>query len=433
LPILSIGSIENMLSCRRRYLSPARFLEKWHRHLRNVSEGIAMRQLRVVLILLVVALTAGALVGCQIDPITGQQQFNMFTVQDDIRFGQDAMKQFLDLSQQQSWYPGDPEMQAKCEEILHRITRVSHMPDLPWTIYYTECPDVNAFALPGGRIMVFAGIWKMVEDDEELAAVIAHEVTHATARHGTERMTTVLAMEAVSLAAQIGAAASGSQGAAQASDAINQMIQVLVPAYSREQEGEADHWGMIYMAEAGYNPSAAIRVWERAAQTDTTPIDIYADHPSHAERYAALSALLPEADGYYKRALAGEDFAAAAGPAWSKQSGANKPYEVTELPTGVPEGALNNLQFRAGVVDASNYFIDKEKGAVTVVVANRTGRNIRNFVLNITFYDESGNIIVTDRHKHKTRLNNGEDVRLTFAIPQDIAEAAFEAVNIKWD
>jgi predicted Zn-dependent protease len=381
----------------------------------------------------VVALTAGALVGCQIDPITGQQQFNMFTVQDDIRFGQDAMKQFLDLSQQQSWYPGDPEMQAKCEEILHRITRVSHMPDLPWTIYYTECPDVNAFCLPGGQIMIFAGIWKMVEDDNELAAVIAHEVTHATARHGTERMTTVMAMQAVALAAQIGAAASGGQGAAQAADALNQMIQVLVPAYSRDQENEADHWGMIYMSKAGYDPNAAVTLWERAAQTDSTPFDIYSDHPSHADRYAALTALLPEAEDYYGRALNGEDFAAAAGPAWGNQTQDKNPYEVAELPVQIPQETADSLRFHDGVLDASNYLIDYDRGAVTVVVANRTGRNIKGFVLNITFYDTDGNIITTDRSKQKRRLNNGEEVQLSFTLPEGTTDAAFDTTDIKWD
>jgi len=392
-----------------------------------------MRRLRVVPILLVLALAAGALVGCQIDPITGQQQFNMFTVQDDIRFGQDAMKQFLDACQQQGWYPGDPEMQAKCDEMLNRITRISHMPDLPWRIYYTECPEVNAFALPGGQIMVFAGIWKLVETDEELAAVIAHEVTHAVARHGTERMTTVMAMQAISLAAQIGASASGGQGAAQASDAINQMIQVLVPAYSREQEGEADQWGAIYMAKAGYDPQAAIAIWDRAARTDSTPYDIYSDHPANAERAAALTALLPEAEDFYKRALAGEDFAAAAGPAWAKPGAANKPFEVAEVQMQLPADMLNNLQFRQGIVDTSNYFIDRDKGVVTVVVGNRTGRNIKNFVLNITFYDASGNIIITDRRKHKARLNNGDDVELSFTIPEGAESASFEAINIKWD
>ena len=93
-----------------------------------------MRRFPIVALLLAVVLTAGALVGCQTDPITGGRQFNMYSIDDDIRFGQDAMKEFLDFSRREGWLPANPAMQEKCEDILYQIARVSHLPDLPLVI-----------------------------------------------------------------------------------------------------------------------------------------------------------------------------------------------------------------------------------------------------------------------------------------------------------
>lgn len=389
-----------------------------------------MRRLRITALLLAAVLMAGA-AGCQIDPITGEQTFNMYSIDDDIRFGQDAMKEFLDFSRQQGWLPADPRMQEKCEEMLYRITRVSHLPDLPWAIYYTENPTPNAFALPGGQIMIFAGLWKMIEEDEELAAVIAHEVTHATARHGTERLTTVMTAQMLMLAAGVAAAASGGSGAGRAVDAMNEMVAVLVPAYSREQEREADKWGLIYMSKAGYDPHAATRLWERAAQTDTIPFDIYATHPGHAERAGNLNALLPEATAYYNRALAGENFAATAGPAWGRAAG--DVDRSAPVPGRVPENVLEGFRFQQEQIDVSNYYIDRNSGNVTVVVANTTKREIDDFVLQVSFYDCNGNIISTFPHTQKKDLDRGESVQLTFRMPEGTESARFEIVRIKWD
>jgi len=385
------------------------------------------------MLLLAVALTAGSLVGCQTDPITGGRQFNMYSIDDDIRFGQDAMKEFLDFSRQQGWLPADPNMQEKCEEILSRVSRVSHLPDLPWRIYYTENPTPNAFCLPGGQIMIFAGIWKMIEGDEELAAVIAHEVTHACARHGTERLTTLMTTQMLLLAANIAAAASGEPGATRAMNAMNEMVRVLVPAYSRTQEFEADHWGMIYMAKAGYDPHAASRIWERAAQTDLIPFDIYADHPGHAERAASLNALLPEAMDYYNRALGGEDFAATAGPAWERKGEREENDYGKPVPGRVPQDIIRQFRFETGKIDTSNYYIDHETGRVTVVVANTTKKDIEEFTLNITFYDANGNVIYGVPHRETKDLDRGGQVQLAFRMPPGTRDVKFRVAKIKWD
>jgi Zn-dependent protease with chaperone function len=385
------------------------------------------------MLLLAVTLMAGCLVGCQTDPITGGRQFNMYSIDDDIRFGQDAMKEFLDFSRQKGWLPADPNMQEKCEEILSRVSRVSHLPDLPWRIYYTENPTPNAFCLPGGQIMIFAGIWEMVEGDEELAAVIAHEVTHATARHGTERLTTLMTTQMLLLAANIAAAASGEPGAMRAMNAMNEMVRVLVPAYSRTQEFEADHWGMIYMAKAGYDPHAANRIWEHAAQTDSIPFDIYADHPGHAERAASLSALLPEAMDYYSRALGGEDFAATAGPAWERKGEREENDYGKPVPGRVPQDIIRQFRFETGKVDTSNYYIDHETDRVTVVVANTTKKDIEEFTLNITFYDVNGHIIYSVPHRETKDLDKGGRVQLAFRMPPGTRDVKFRVAKIEWD
>lgn len=179
----------------------------------------------------------------------------------------------------------------RVREIAHRIVRASEIEPLQreinlrqgyryaWEINVLEKADVNAFCLPGGKMVVFTGILRVVQNDAQLAAVIAHEISHALAHHGSERL------------ARDQTNKSGFGG-------------FWAKSYDREQESEADHIGVFLMTFAGYDPYEAVRFWERMEQASggKGPPEILSDHPSNAHRIQALKVWAPKAVAA-KRAL----------------------------------------------------------------------------------------------------------------------------------
>ncbi|MCD7931250.1 MAG: M48 family metallopeptidase [Tannerellaceae bacterium] len=168
-----------------------------------------------------------------------------------------------------------------------------------WEFNVVDDPQVNAFCMPGGKIVVYTGLLNLVSSDDELAVVMGHEVAHAVAKHANERMSQqVLSEVGGSL---LGAAVSGSSTAVQAVAGtvygLGSQYGVMLP-YSRKHELEADHLGLIFMAMAGYNPDAAVTFWQKmAAQGSKTP-ELMSTHPSDANRIKEIQRLLPEARQY---------------------------------------------------------------------------------------------------------------------------------------
>jgi predicted Zn-dependent protease len=166
---------------------------------------------------------------------------------------------------------------------------------------------LNAWALPGGKIAVYTGIFPIAQNEAGLAAIMGHEVTHALAGHGGERMSqgvvaqVLLTGASVALQAE-GAGAATSQAIMQALGAGTQ-VGVLLP-FSRKHESEADYIGILLAAQAGYDPQEAVRVWERMAQAGgNQPAEFMSTHPSHGTRIKQLQEWMPEALGYYQQTL----------------------------------------------------------------------------------------------------------------------------------
>jgi predicted Zn-dependent protease len=162
---------------------------------------------------------------------------------------------------------------------------------------------VNAFCLPGGKVAVFTGLFAIAKDEAGLAAVIGHEVAHAIARHGAERMSQGLALQVVGMGVAV--ATSGQSAATQ--QAIMQayglgaMVGVALP-YGRTQESEADRIGLILMAKAGYNPEAAVALWQRMATLDSKgrPPEWLSTHPAPETREQDINSWMAEAEQYYR-------------------------------------------------------------------------------------------------------------------------------------
>ena len=158
----------------------------------------------------------------------------------------------------------------------------------------------NAFALPGGKIAVYTGIFPVAQNEAGLAAILGHEVTHALARHGGERMSQGLVAQGVIEAATLGASFKGisPQITALAGGALAQYGFIL--PYSRKHESEADYIGLLLAADAGYDPHEALHVWERMEQmSQGQPPEFLATHPSHGTRITQIGQWMPEAMTHY--------------------------------------------------------------------------------------------------------------------------------------
>ncbi len=258
------------------------------------------------------------LTGCATDPVTGGRAYNYYTLDDDIKLGTQAMGQNVaEMKKRHCPINADPVRVAQLNTIIRRIGAVTHLPNMPYTVTLFHTSTVNAAAFPGGPMMVFEGLYDpkkgLVRDEDEMAAVMAHELAHVNCRHTTKRLSVVTPFV---LAAEVGAAVLESQDQQEWAQVLAVGFAVTgalaLPAYSRKDEAQADAVGLTYMAKAGYDPRAAPRIWQRAMQQGQkggamtgSGFNMFADHPSDKARYEALEKLLPAAMAEYAKVHGG--------------------------------------------------------------------------------------------------------------------------------
>ena len=171
-----------------------------------------------------------------------------------------------------------------------------------WEFNLVQDNQVNAWCMPGGKIVVYEGLLPVTQDEASLAIVMGHEIAHAVARHSAERLSNAYKEQygAAALSALL-SGAGVSTGWQQLIGIVHQYGgQILVSGFSRKQESEADHIGLIFAAMAGYNPEVAVNFWQRmSSATGGGSSSIFADHPSDAQRIEQIQGWLPEAKKYY--------------------------------------------------------------------------------------------------------------------------------------
>ncbi len=185
-----------------------------------------------------------------------------------------------------------------------RVTDPSLLPVNQWEFVVFEKDQVNAFALPGGKVGVFTGLLKVAQTDDELATVLGHEVAHVTAHHGQSRVTQslLLAGAGIGLAFLTKDSSKSTRNAVMVAYGLGSTVGVQLP-FSRSNETEADKLGLMYMARAGYNPQAAIRFWQKMdAQSKIRPPEFLSTHPSDSRRIQRIQEWMPEAMAEYQRA-----------------------------------------------------------------------------------------------------------------------------------
>mgnify|MGYP000005734507 CR=1 FL=1 len=173
-----------------------------------------------------------------------------------------------------------------------------------WEFNTIEDPTMNAWCMPGGKVVVYTGLLKVTQDGTALAVVMGHEIAHAVAKHGNERMTQQ--MKAQGIGTVLSVALSGSPQATQEifSVAYGVAGNLTILSYSRKHETEADKLGLVFMALGGYDPSQAIPFWERMSKMSANaakPPVFLSTHPSDDQRIKDLKDWLPEAMTYYKK------------------------------------------------------------------------------------------------------------------------------------
>ena len=178
-----------------------------------------------------------------------------------------------------------------------------------WEVNLVDDPTVNAWCMPGGKIVVYTGILPITQNEAALAAVMGHEVSHALLQHGNQRMSQGLIQQlgGVALSVALSNKPAETQNLFLGAYGVGTTVGVMLP-FSRSHELEADKWGLIFTAKAGYNPQEAIGLWERMekAGNGQKPPEFLSTHPSEGRRIQKLKEMMPEALQYYKPMGAGK-------------------------------------------------------------------------------------------------------------------------------
>ena len=248
---------------------------------------------------LLVALATLLLAGCYQVPVTGRRAMNLV---DDKEVTKMSLGMFDDMKRRHK-VSRDRDRIDQLNRIGERISKVVFwdMPDADWEfIVFDEPKVINAFAMAGGKVGVFSGLYKVAKTDDQLASVISHEIAHVTAKHVHEKLSRELAVNTVGAAGMVGGLVAGVGGLTV--DALSQVYGLTTGvsgfAFDRAKEKEADYIGLMYMARAGYDPQAAVSVLEALElETANDPIQpgFLSTHPSHPERIIQLMDAMPKA------------------------------------------------------------------------------------------------------------------------------------------
>lgn len=255
---------------------------------------------------------AVGLVGCETNPYTGRKQLLMTSIGQEMQMGAQAYNQVKsDPKMRHSQDPREIEpvkrVAARIVEAAKRSKYAEMANQFQWEVsVIKDDKTANAFALPGGKMAVYTGIFPMAKTEAGLAAVMGHEVVHALARHGAERMSQG---QVTNTLLQVAGAAIGMSGgnpmlgqATMAALGAGAQVGVLLP-FSRKHESEADYVGILLAADAGYDPRESVSLWERMGQATGGggTSEFLSTHPSHDTRIEQLKKWMPEAMVIYQK------------------------------------------------------------------------------------------------------------------------------------
>jgi predicted Zn-dependent protease len=270
----------------------------------NLRRNIIVRFVYLLGILVVLA-------SCSEVAITGRKQLNLIPSNTIQKMSFESYDQFLkdntvstDSDKVAMVQGVGVRIQKAVEKYCYENGMYDSLKGYDWQFTLIEDENVNAWAMPGGKVVVYTGLLPVARDETGLAVVMGHEIAHAIARHGNERMSQGLLVElgGMALSEALKSKPTETQNLFMKSYTVGSQYGVLLP-YSRVHESEADHMGLIFMAMAGYNPEEAVGFWQRMSEASKgpKPPELLSTHPSDATRISNIRDLLPEAMRYYEQ------------------------------------------------------------------------------------------------------------------------------------
>jgi predicted Zn-dependent protease len=264
------------------------------------------RILPVALIALTTLVTA-----CSTVPVTGRSQLNIIPASTMQSMSYQQYGEFMSanqVSRDQSKIQMVKRVGGKIKTAVELYFKQKGLTDqlsgYRWEFNLVESPEVNAWCMPGGKVVIYSGILPITQTETGLAVVMGHEIAHALAEHGSERMSQGLITQLGGIALNEALSSKPEQTRAlwMTAFGVGTQVGVLLP-FSRLHESEADKLGLIFMAMAGYNPNEAVSFWQRMAANKggQSPPEFLSTHPSDDTRIKDLRAAMPEAMKYYKK------------------------------------------------------------------------------------------------------------------------------------
>jgi predicted Zn-dependent protease len=248
------------------------------------------------------------LAACTRNPVTQRREFNLVPNNEVLTLANTSYREVLsksklsnDAAQTALVKKVGTRIAAAVTDYLKKNNLEKELQGYNWEFNLVDDPQVNAWCMPGGKVVVYTGILAVTQNEEGLATVLGHEISHAVAKHGNERMSQGLITQLGGAALQVALSSkpAATQNLFLAAYGAGSQIGVALP-FSRMQESEADRMGLIFMAMAGYNPQSALSFWQRMmAQSKGSPPAFLSDHPADQQRINDIQKELPEAMKYY--------------------------------------------------------------------------------------------------------------------------------------
>ncbi|MBI4057190.1 MAG: M48 family metallopeptidase [Elusimicrobia bacterium] len=243
------------------------------------------------------------LISCATVPYTGRRHLILISPREEMAMGGEAYKKTLNASK----LSHDKEAVEMVRRVGERLASVAEASGFKWEFNLIEDPKtVNAFCLPGGKVAVYSGLLPVAKEEAGLSVVMGHEIAHALARHGAERMSQGMLANfgGAALSIMLANKPAATRDLYAQAYGMGIGLGVMLP-FSRSQEAEADHIGLILMTKAGYDPHETIEFWKRMEKSSKEPNSpfgkYFSTHPDHGERIQNIQGWIPEALSYYKK------------------------------------------------------------------------------------------------------------------------------------